>query len=548
MELNIITKIIPYMLWVLMLLFSITISDPVVVVVVVDNFLQCLTNATSSDFVFTPNDTNYSSLLESTIINLKFATSTTPKPLAIITPLTYSHVQYTLLCAKHFKLQIRIRSGGHDYEGLSYTSYQHYSFVVLDLKELRSITIETGEKTAWVESGATIGELYYWASQESQNLGFPAGICPTVGAGGHISGGGFGTMVRKYGLAADNVVDARIVDANGRLLDRKSMGEDLFWAIRGGGGGSFGVVVAWKVNLVYVPDKVTVFSVSKTLAQGGSSLFNKWQYIGPKLCQDLFIRVIIQPTLDEAGNRTIQIIFNSMFLGNADKLIETVTDSFPELGLTEKDCIEMSWIESILYFDNHPKGESIEILRDVKPEANGYFNAKSDYVKEAIPEEKVEEIWKWCLEGDNPILIMEPHGGKMDEIEETTTPYPQRKGYLYNIQYYETWVDESSEKRRRISWMRRMYEKMTPYVANNPRAAYVNYRDLDLGVNYDNNTSYSNAMEWGNKYFGDNFKRLAMVKGVVDPDNFFFFEQSIPPLITSTDEENNDDSGSYQSY
>ncbi|KAF5824101.1 putative tetrahydroberberine oxidase [Helianthus annuus] len=544
MELNVITKILPCLLGALMVLFSSAISDPLA-----DSFLQCLsqeTNTTTSDFVFTQNNTEYSSVLQSTLINLRFSTSATPKPFAIITPLTYSHVQSTILCSKQFKIQIRIRSGGHDYVGLSYTSYDQSSFVVLDLQELRSITIESAQNTAWVETGATIGELYYWVSQSSPNLGFPASICTTVGVGGQISGGGFGTLIRKYGIAADNVIDARIVDANGRVLDRESMGEDLFWAIRGGGGGSFGVVVAWKVNLVYVPEKVTVFSLSRTIEQGGSSLFNRWQYVGHNLSKDLFIRVIALPGLNEAGNRTMQIIFNSMFLGNVDKLIETVTDSFPELGLQESDCSEMSWIESILFFDNYPKGSSTDVLIDRTHKAKSYFNAKSDYVQEPIPEEKLEDIWKWCLEGDNPLLIMEPHGGKMDEIEETEIPYPHRKGNLYSIQYFEQWQDGSTESsEKRIRWMRKMYENMTPYVSKDPRAAYVNYRDLDLGQN-DNagNATYSNAMKWGKKYFGDNFERLAMVKGVVDPDNFFFYEQSIPPLIMS---EENCGSCSYQS-
>ena len=73
---------------------------------------------------------------------------------------------------------------------------------------------------------------------------------------------------------------------------------------------------------------------------------------------------------------------------------------------------------------------------------------------------------------------------------------------------------------------------MTPYVSKNPRSTYVNYRDLDLGENKNaNNTSYSEAaMQWGNKYFGNNFRKLALVKSVVDPQNFFYFEQSIPPL------------------
>ncbi|KAF8395029.1 hypothetical protein HHK36_018968 [Tetracentron sinense] len=74
---------------------------------------------------------------------------------------------------------------------------------------------------------------------------------PTIGVGGLFSGGGLSTMVRKYGLASDNILDASLVDVNGRILNRKSMGEDLFWAIRGGGGVSFGVIVSWKIRSLH---------------------------------------------------------------------------------------------------------------------------------------------------------------------------------------------------------------------------------------------------------------------------------------------------------
>ncbi|KAJ0681450.1 putative tetrahydroberberine oxidase [Helianthus annuus] len=495
-----------------------------------NEFLDCLSQTISSDdIVFTPNDTSYSPLLQSTIQNLRFNTTTTPKPLAIITPLSYSHVQSTVICGVKSRLNIRTRSGGHDYEGLSYTSFDQDPFIVLDLNQLRSVSVDSQAKTAWVESGATLGELSYYVSQKSNLLGFPTGECTSVGVGGQLTGGGYGTMARKYGLSADNVIDALVVDVKGRILDRDSMGEDLFWAIRGGGGASFGVVLSWKINLVYVPPVVTVFSLSKTLDEDATRLVYKWQQIAHNITEDLFINLLITPV-----NSTMQVTINSLFLGKADELMKIVSDGFPELGLLDKDCIEMSWIESVVYFSLYLRGQSVDALKERRPWPKDYYKFKSDYVKKPIPEEALAKIWKWCLEA-NLILGMEPHGGKMGEIDETATPYPHREGNLYIIQYIMRWDDEGfNATEKRVAAIRRVYEKMTPYVSKNPREAYVNFRDLDLGTSCNAcSTSYEQSLIWGRKYFKGNFKRLAMVKGVVDPTNFFCNEQSIPPLVLS---------------
>ncbi|KAL0352771.1 UNVERIFIED_CONTAM: Berberine bridge enzyme-like 21 [Sesamum angustifolium] len=139
------------------------------------------------------------------------------------------------------------------------------------------------DETAWVQSGALLGELYYRIWEKSEVHGFPAGVCPTVGVGGHISGAGYGNMLRKYGLTVDHVIDAQIVDSNGRILDRESMGEDLFWAIRGGGGASFGVILAYKIKLVSVPPIVTVFRLEKNMDVNAIEAVFQYQQVTDKL-------------------------------------------------------------------------------------------------------------------------------------------------------------------------------------------------------------------------------------------------------------------------
>ncbi|KAK4270839.1 hypothetical protein QN277_019608 [Acacia crassicarpa] len=511
--------------------FSSSSSDPSLQ----ESFAQCLSLNSDKNFpffssIYAQYNSSFTTVLNSSAQNLRYILPSAPKPEFIFTPTSESHVQAAVICSKKLNIHIRVRSGGHDYEGMSYVSEIETPFIVIDLVKLRGINVDIQDNSAWVQAGATIGEMYYRISEKSPVHGFPAGLCSSLGVGGHITGGAYGSMMRKYGLGVDNVEDAKIVDANGRILDRKAMGEDMFWAIRGGGGGSFGILLWWKIKLVPVPQTVTVFTVTKTSDQGGTSVLHRWQQVAPFIDEDLFIRVLIQPSGNETTGRTISTSYNALFLGDSKRLLQVMSTSFPELGLTIKDCYETSWIKSVLYIAGYPKDTPPEVLLQGKPTFKNYFKAKSDFVRDPIPESGLEGLWKKLIEEERPLMIWNPYGGMMSKFAESDSPFPHRNGTLYKIQYVTSWENKDEDAKNHMDWMTGLYDYMAAYASKSPREAYVNYRDLDLGMNKKNGTSYEEASSWGKVYFKGNFERLVKIKSQVDPENVFRHEQSIPPL------------------
>ncbi|XP_042059293.1 berberine bridge enzyme-like 22 [Salvia splendens] len=314
-----------------------------------EEFVKCMSKQSSSlhtntsKYVYSLHSQSYFNLLQPLKHNARWKNSVHQRPKFIVTPTNHHQIKAAIICARAHALQIRVLSGGHDFEGLSYRS--RHRFVLIDLVNLRSITINMDDETAWIQVGATLGELYYNIAKKSDTHAFPAGVCPSLGAGGHISGGGMGTLVRKYGLAADNILDAKIMNAKGEILDRELMGEDLFWAIRGGGGASFGIILAWRVQLIRVPSLTTVFTIHKDLDDTGIEVVDKWQKIANKLPNDLFIRILLSNNVEKNTQnkpKFERVAFNSLFLGNAKDLLALMNTNFPELGLQEADCEEMS--------------------------------------------------------------------------------------------------------------------------------------------------------------------------------------------------------------
>nr|XP_043629589.1 berberine bridge enzyme-like 8 [Erigeron canadensis] len=499
------------------------------------NFIQCLINSPQlttpiTTSIYTPSNSSFPSVLQAYIRNLRFNESTTPKPTIIVTALDLSHVQASILCAKKHKLHMKTRSGGHDYEGLSYVSND--PFFILDLFNFRSVNVSIEDETAWVQTGATLGEVYYRIAEKSKIHGFPAGVCPTVGVGGHISGAGYGNMMRKYGLTVDNVVDAELVNVDGKLLNRETMGEDLFWAITGGGGVSFGVVISYKIKLVRVPPSVTVFQVRRISEPNVTNVAHRWLQVADKLDENLFIRMVFDVVNDTNGEKTIRASFPSLFLGNSTALINIMNQSFPELGLRLSDCQEMNWTQSVLWYYNFPPNSPDSTLLSRIPRSLTHLKRKSDYVKRPISKTGLRSIFKKMIELERPVLTFNPYGGRMAEISEFAKPFPHRAGNIAKIQYAADWPEDGVDVANRyVNLTRVLFAYMTPFVSKSPREAFLNYRDLDIGVNNNGKNSFDEGKVYGVKYFKEtNFKRLVKVKTMVDPDNFFRNEQSIPTL------------------
>ncbi|GAV65616.1 FAD_binding_4 domain-containing protein/BBE domain-containing protein [Cephalotus follicularis] len=497
-------------------------------------FLQCLSNQTKSpdvsNIIYSQSNPAYTAVLRAYIRNARFNTSATRKPTIIITPKQETHVQAAVICTKQVGFRLKIRSGGHDYEGISYRSDN--PFFILDMNNMRDIVINMSDETAWVGVGATLGEVYYRISEKSKLHGYPGGVCPTVGVGGHVSGGGYGNMIRKYGLTVDNVVDAKIVDVKGNLLDRKSMGEDLFWAIRGGGGGSFGAIVAYKIKLVKVPETVTIFRLERTLTQNATDIALKWQSVAPKIDPNLWMRMLLE-VVTVNNDKTCRIAILAEYLEDANSLVALLGEEFPELGLKKENCTEMSWIESAVWWGGLDIGTKPEALLDRDVESADFFKMKSDYVQTPIPREGLEGIWKKMIELEKGGLEFNAYGGRMNEIPATETPVAHRAGNLFKVQYSISWNNASAElEKTNLGVLNTLFTYMTPYVSKNPRGAYLNYRDLDIGVNNFGKDTYAQGEVYGRKYFNVNFERLVEVKTAVDPENFFGNEQSIRPLTS----------------
>ena len=438
--------------------------------------------------VLRPGDPGFNDLLP---FNLR----TTSRPLAITQCLTANAVSLAVKWARRHQIAFCAHAGGHCYEGFS-----SCSGLMIDVRKMNGIAIDAPNQTARLGAGCLLGNVA--GALFEQKFALPAGSCRPVGVAGLTLGGGHGLSSRKFGLTCDNLLSAHLVDAGGNELEaNENEYPDLFWALRGGGGGNFGIVTEFTFK-IHPVDRVIQFSMTWPDDTFQTAIIRTWQSLVKSAPDEVALLLHVnggQGQISHLGCNGLYLPRDASETPSVDDLRRVLA---PLLSLGNPSFR----LHKISYLD------AVKILAGDGDPTRVYFKGKSDYSMEAWPDEVIETFISALRASSSEIAtIFEAYGGSINRVGEADTAFPHRGNTLFCLQYYLQWSSSSSTNRN-VAAIRALYNAMRPYL---PGYSYVNYIDTDL-------------QDYARAYYKDNLPRLQAVKKQYDPDNFFHFVQSIP--------------------
>jgi FAD/FMN-containing dehydrogenase len=402
-------------------------------------------------------------------------------------------VSATILWATNNGLNFAIRSGGHSYEGFSQSPD-----LVIDVRGMTGIKLAADNKSVSIGSGASLGSVYDKLAPSDRAI--PAGSCFPVGVAGHSLGGGFGLLGRPFGLACDSILSMEVVDASGKILTAsETENPDLFWALRGGGNGNFGVVTNFNFRTSAV-NMVAKFAITWTRpVPQAVKIVQAWQQwlenMPPSITGTLHL------TKEKGGLITVHMAGLSV-------------QSESNLKVELKRLQNMAGTASVLSTKTMTFHQAATIFNGGEPNPDSVLmKGKSDYVTDAMTGQGISTLLEGLLKAPGEIAVLcDTYGGAINKVAADATAFVHRGNTRYVMQYYMQW-DNPSASDANIAMMRTLYASMRPFVSG---GCYVNYCDLDLGGGY------------AKAYWGDNLPRLMQIKAQVDPKNLFRHAQSVP--------------------
>lgn len=463
-----------------------------------------------------PNSPNYAVARQ--LFNRRFDSV---HPSAIAYAASPADVVACLAFAQRFGLPLAPRSGGHSYAGYSTTNG-----LVVDVSRMNAVTIDMGKGTATVGAGVRLIDVYAALAQDG--LALTAGTCPTLGVAGVALGGGVGVLGRKLGLTCDNLLAAQIVLASGRVLTCDAEHDpDLYWALRGGGGGNFGVVTSFTFR-VYPVGSLALCTLNWPWS-AAAGVLDAWQTWAPQAPDELWSSCQFQATSDKQAEPIVQV--NGVYMGNVASLDGLLTPLLNQIGAapTRRSIWQSDLLDAMMYEANCG-GLSVGQCHLPAQNPDGLltrstFQSKSDYFTHLLPRQGIEELVSAIAACQaSPTLGLggpgiDAFGGAINRVAPDATAFVHRDA-LFSIQYAATWGAHepnwiAGENSR---WLTSMWQAMRPYASG---GAYQNYIDPDLST-------------WQQAYYGANLPRLQRIKVAYDPGNFFHFAQSIPPASGSS--------------
>lgn len=417
------------------------------------------------------------------------------RPAAVAFPLSAADVAKCLGFARRHGVPVAVRSGGHSYAGWSSGNGR----LVVDVRRIAGIELDSTGTEVTVGAGARLGDVYAALAEHGRTIS--AGTCPSVGVSGLTLGGGHGLLSRAYGLSCDNLVMATVVTADGTV---RTVGadqeEDLFWALRGAGNGSFGVVTRLRLRTHVVRE-----SSSADLAwpwSRAADVLAAWQDWAPDLPDEMWAALRLQKNASGSDPSGPEVSVVAFSLGDRDDLAERLA-ALPG-GRTRDEVRTEPHLDTIRRF----AGDTPE------PAERPCYDVRSDFVARSFPAAGVAAAVSAVEQGPAGVdvsLATVALGGAVNRRPVQETAFVHRQ-HRFLLQYEASWdrPDDAAGTDRAEEWLRAAHGAMRPYASGE---AYQNDFDPRLP-------------DWRSAYYGPALGRLEQLKRRYDPDRMFDFPQA----------------------
>ena len=424
------------------------------------------------------------------------------RPAVIVRPTGTADVVAAVNFARDNELEVAIHGGGHNVSGNAVTN----GGLMIDLSEMNGVHVDRRNRTVRVEGGATLGDVDH--ETQLHGLATAFGVVSATGIAGLTLNGGYGYLSREYGLAADNLVSVDIVTADGQVRTANAEeNEDLFWAVRGGGG-NFGVVTSFEFELHEVgPDVYGVFEVYRADdAQAMLEQFREWAPDAPREV-GLILSLAHIPEFEEFpednwGDPALIVV--GEFRGDT----EAADDVFAPLR---------GDVTPIVSFSGPMTHEDLQKLFDADyPDGMRYYE-KSLFLTE-LTDEVIDIALRTNEEAPSNMSTVDLWflgGALADPEQDATTFWHRDKPYMLNfIAHWENPADDDANR----TWARVWFDETEKLSVTGGR--YGNFPGF--------------VEDSTHLLFGENYDRLVEVKTKYDPGNLFHLNHNIPP---ETDDE-----------